>query len=660
VDPFPATLVGTDHPVYKQGSKVKITLEKSTKLSLVFARYCNFANASSSSTSSFHVQISPEDLEFSHCSILEPTDTVESSALMKEDRIIVRRDRITERKAHVEGIKEQRESDRRYFEQLRGLLPELQPKWCKCDVVFHCKSKNKDKQGYQQKLLTTYVKGNSSILSKRCAWLKDKIEIVKWEREQQVRLNHVPRHHHENPQEEEDVVANHIHHNVRHGDHQGNMLERRIVEAENSDAEDHGNENRCRAVPIVHDGGRSDDERILQPDDMDSDMNDDYNNNVQRAHVRQRGQMPVPQGGNALVLDDDDEDDQEPPHRHRRVHNIQDSADDASEVDQESNAIPIGGSYDHSPSLVPYIGGNFPDTLRVTLMHPPEAVKLLLEYCYTNRVVSLGQEAFYKSYKPVDANTMDPFLVTHCGPVSPYQASNDVRGLRSSWPNEGEPTVSFQVAIAGIQLAEEAKIPRLSLMCEIAASQLVTADTALEALALCEEHFKSTGNCLKFLRKTVMLQHLLTHRSAGYLDFTSVPNFRQTLSEHRNLIVPSIMSGINETIKSILGEKDNPEDELNIARKLSTKHVHKGLDESDIIRRANERMKRRSERWRKRLRYTEDVNPYNLNDDKALEVAKLNKFLHDSIAVGAHYGMNPLRPHKVSRTSKHRRRKSRN
>jgi hypothetical protein len=157
-----------------------------------------------------------------------------------------------------------------------------------------------------------------------------------------------------------------------------------------------------------------------------------------------------------------------------------------------------------------------------------------------------------------------------------------------------------------------------------------------------------------------MLQHLLSGRSAGQYDYTSVPNFRQMLWEHRDLIVPSIMSGINETVKSVLGENDNPEDEFNVARKLHTKHLNKGLDETDIIRRANERMKRRSERWRSRVRHTKDVNPYNLNDDKSLEVAKLNKFLHESIIVGAHYGMNHLRPHKVSRTSKHRRRKSRN
>jgi hypothetical protein len=594
---------------------------------------------------------------------------------MKEDRIIVRRDRVTERKAHMEGVKEQRESDRRYFEQLRGLLPDLQPKWCKCDVVFHCKSKNKDKHGYQQKLLTTYVKGNSAILSKRCEWLKSKIEIAKWERDQRRRLNNVPRHENDvmnddNQEEDDDddddnFVANGPNRNARqdhhHHRHQGNVLEGRIVEAENSDAEDHRNDHR-RAVPIVHDGGRSDDERILQPDDMDSDMNDDYNNNVQRAHVREMGQMPVPRGANAVVLDDEDYDDDEeegPPRRRRRVHNIQDSADDASEVDQAGNAIPIGGSYDHSPSVIPYVGGNFPDTLRVTLMHPPEAVKLLLEYCYTNRVVSLGQEAFYKSYKPVDANTMDPFLVTHCGPVSPYQTSNDIRGLRSSWPNEGEPTVSFQVALAGIQLAEEAELPRLSLMCEIAASQLVTSNTALEALGLCEQQFRSTGNNLQFLRKTVMLHHLLSRGSVGFNDYMSIPSFRQTLQEHRDSVVPSILMGIHETVKSILGEKDNPEDEVNVTRKLTTKHLNKGLDETDMIRRANERMNRRKERWSQRTRNNEEINPYKLNEDSVLQVAKLNKFLHDSIVGGTHYGMKPLRTHKVSRSSKQRRRKSR-
>lgn len=577
---------------------------------------------------------------------------------MKEDRIIVKRDRTAERKIYSEGVREQRESDRRYFEQLRGLLPEFQPKWSKCDVVFHCKGKIKDDKGYQQKVLTTYVKGNSVVLMKRCPWLKTKIEVSNWERNHRNREREYFRPHDTDDDDDDDAVnAIGVYHHAGHE----MQMEGRIVEAEHSDQDEDLDEPDGHAIPIINDGCRSDDERILRPADS---MNDD-DNNVQPGLIRQVGDHIHPpqqqHGGNAVVLDDEEdingnENNFEPPLRRRRLHNIQDvSADDASEPEQ----VPIGQNYNPSPSVIPYVGGSFPDTLRVTLMHPPEAVKLLLEYCYTNRVVSLGSEAFHKSHKPVDANTLDSLLVTLSGPVSPYQSSSDVRGMRSSWPNEGEPTVSFEVALAGIQLAEEANIPRLSLMCQIAASQLVKPNTALEALIFCQQQFKASGNPLMILRKTVMIHHLLTRGSEGVHDFLATPSFNRTLHEKRDLVIPSLLTGINETMKSFYEHHESFYDQVHAMRKLNTHEQHLSLDKHDALHRMQERMKRRKERWNQRARDDEEINPYKLPNDGPYESTQLSKLLlHDNLVGGVHFIYNPLRSQKVPRSSKHKRRKS--
>jgi hypothetical protein len=60
--------------------------------------------------------------------------------------------------------------------------------------------------------------------------------------------------------------------------------------------------------------------------------------------------------------------------------------------------------------------------------------------------------------------------------------------------NIGDPTVSFSTALAGITLAEEANMLRLSLMCEVAASQLVNCGNAVDALAACETHKQLKSN----------------------------------------------------------------------------------------------------------------------------------------------------------------------
>jgi hypothetical protein len=118
------------------------------------------------------------------------------------------------------------------------------------------------------------------------------------------------------------------------------------------------------------------------------------------------------------------------------------------------------------------------------------------------------------------------------------------------------------VVLAAIQLAEEANIPRLSFMCEIAASQLVSANTSLEALALCEQQYRATGNHLTHLRKAVMLYYILGRGPKGVNDLASMSSFKRTLKEKSDDVVPSLLMGIMETVKHVLGEKDVDLDRL--------------------------------------------------------------------------------------------------
>lgn len=103
--------------------------------------------------------------------------------------------------------------------------------------------------------------------------------------------------------------------------------------------------------------------------------------------------------------------------------------------------------------------------------YPSGAVKLLLEYCFTNRVQALGLDAFLRSCK-----TTTPVQLS---PVPPFSARR--------WPQQGEPTISLETALATIDLARTAGMFRLALQCEIAASHLVRAETAVSTLAVSTE-----------------------------------------------------------------------------------------------------------------------------------------------------------------------------
>lgn len=185
----------------------------------------------------------------------------------------------------------------------------------------------------------------------------------------------------------------------------------------------------------------------------------------------------------------------------------------------------------------------------ITLNHPPEAVKLLLEYCYTNRVISLGYDAYVQSFKPLDPVTTDPLIEKYAGLVSPFHPNTP-----TSWPNHGLPTISLPIALAGIQLSEEALIPRLSLMCEIAASNLITTTSALDVLGFCEMQQRRSGNRLRILRKAVLINHIFLDGPKGVLHSNS-KSLERTLRDKRDTVVPGLFWGLKDVLQEVLGPK---------------------------------------------------------------------------------------------------------
>ena len=178
--------------------------------------------------------------------------------------------------------------------------------------------------------------------------------------------------------------------------------------------------------------------------------------------------------------------------------------------------------------------------------HSPQAVKLLLEYCYTNRVPSLGEEAFIRAGTTTVSSALDSSNAavateTDTGPVPPFR--------KQEWPDGGMPTVSLHLALAGIALAEEAHLPRLSLMCEIAASQLVDNHNVVDVLSACQVQQQKTG-------RAAMLDCIMANGSAGIDQLYASAYFKNSLNERRGLVVPSLLDGSVEIMPTNMNTKE--------------------------------------------------------------------------------------------------------
>ena len=116
--------------------------------------------------------------------------------------------------------------------------------------------------------------------------------------------------------------------------------------------------------------------------------------------------------------------------------------------------------------------------------------------------------------------------------------------------------MSLHLALAGIALAEEAHVPRLSLMCEIAASRLVDSKNVIDILVACQMQQQRTGNRLPILRKAAMLDCIMVNGSVGIDQLYTNPNFKSNLEERRDLVIPSLFDGTVEVMPSNMNTKD--------------------------------------------------------------------------------------------------------
>lgn len=496
------------HPILRPGIVVTIGLSKSTKLSAVFQRYVDFCNEA---TTSKEDKISLCELEFVHCQLLNGSDNAETSGLMKNDKIKVRKDRSAERIAEQERMRLQREGDRNFFHQMRYLMPDMGGSKT-ADVILDCKGKLSDESGRNQQVLSSTVKAHSVILKKRCPWLEGMIRTAEI-----------------------------------HAAMEADMDEIRSVSKRNEDMDDEKSILVCRVESDLKSGD-------------EHEENDDDSAVLSFAPKEKHDTEEAGSGAAEIEIDDED--------------------DDASEEDFRAQPLP-DECRPCSPAVLTTTchGIQVTKFLRITLDHSPEAVKLLLEYCYTNRVASLGQDAFVHACKTRP--------LKHAGPVAPYPISTS--GSRR-WPKNGHPTVTFAVAVAGIILADEAGLPRLSLMCEVAASQLLTSSNVVDALSLCATQKRASGNDLPFLRKAAM-SLIFRSGSRGVSEIARSQSFNRGLASHRAVIIPMLLHGTLEAITTHEKNGSIKRDRNDISQ-LS----FEVLDSEDKYRRAHERKKRRLER----------------------------------------------------------------
>jgi hypothetical protein len=431
------------------------------------------------------------ELEFFHTQILLGQDTAEVAALMKNDRISVRRERSTERLEEEVWNRLQRELDQPYFRQLRDMLPNAQdattPIYEFADVVLDCK-----RVLYPNTIPT--IKCHSVMICKRCPWLNRMISAARQE-----------------------------------------CARRSVVNLPDVKTIDVDEERRFELMQQIKVEPRQEDTTAAQIENDDEDLNEAW-----RPSDR------------ALRRID------------RRT---------SGGYDDDIASLGSPTSQSHSSSKLLWI--EIKD-------HPPEAMKILLEYCYTNRVENLGFEAFMHSCRT------KPQYKKMQGPVPPFS-------LRR-WPNSGEPTIMFDVALAGIRLAEEANLPRLSLMCEIAAAQLVDHTHAVDALTACELQRQTTGNQLPRLRKATMEIVLVSYQLGN--DNITTAFLKNALADKSTLLIPTLISGTVDAVEA--GEKRMRH--LNVStistpekrdwQTISRRYFDK-IDKIDAIERDRERRKRR-------------------------------------------------------------------
>jgi len=542
--------IAPNHPLFRPGVTVAIGLARSTKLGAVFAQYVNFCNKNAKN----QPHVSLDKLEFTFCQLLDPTHTAEASALMKNDKIKAKGARSDHRNAEAERKRQQRDADKEYFKQLKQLMPDLGGARM-ADIILDCRGKLVDENGRNQQVLCTTVKAHSSILRKRCKWFGDIIDKARQERDELRRQAQQSNPAGAGNQPQVTLVDQNLQLYLmqQHGSHEVNLSHHQHQHPNGHNLRPQQEQPRQQVIGE-------------EPEDDSNIVNNDNNdNNIAAAHrVGEDGIAALdfqPQnarahsGATAIENDYDDESSSQGLHT---------SSDDEASM-RSGSPVPFS-HHTHT------VQDNF---LWVTISnHSPEAVKLMLEYCYSNRVGPLGHEAFAAACKTKP--------LKHSGPIPPFAAGQSSSSRR--WPNNRFPTVSFSVILDAISLAEEASMGRFSLMCEVAASQLVSTQNVVEALTMCTYQEKSTGNSLPRLRKAAM-DRVLRHGSLGVGE-VSAPLTR-VLKEQSAHLLPTLLRGMSEALT-----KEN----LSKADKLERRTLDEfcTIDEKDVLARQAERKRRRT------------------------------------------------------------------
>lgn len=504
-----------NHPILRPGITVQIGLDKNTKLNAVFTRYVLFCNQHGAPTPE-QARVSVADLEFVHCHVLSGSMTAEAAALMKNDRITVRKEEETDRELMMELQRVQRESDKEFFLQLKQLGPNGSVPTKLCNVVLDCQGSLVDDDGRIQQVLSTSVRCHSAVVRQRCPWLGRMIDAASQERARRSIVSL--------PDAEMGAVAMAAA-AAEDGADAAAALDHQVPVAEFKDSED-------------------DDMEVLN-----------YNARIHNRETR------TSRAGAAQIENDED--------------------DLKANVAAAVAAVPEGD--DDSFSTV----RSDSSILWVTLPnHSPDAAKLLLEYLYTNRVIPLGYIAFLQSCRNKPGRKTK-------GPVAPFAVGSSAT---RHWPNRGDPTVSFAAAMAALSLAEQASLPRLSLMCEIAAAQLISVTNVVDALSACQAQSEATGNPLPRLRKVAMN---LVLRSGPRGVFV-LPTFRKALEERSKSLIPTLLTGTMEAIdkaESKPKKGHHSADKRDWREKASD--FFDSFDREDTHKRERERRKRRIERWEK-------------------------------------------------------------
>jgi len=367
--------------------------------------------------------------------------------------------------------------------------------------------------------------GHYVIIAKRCQWLKKKIDAAREDNKRKEEVANTKKLEEQNEEEHHDKVEENSHNRVFRiplHDHQNASVScspsvRQVTETGNLVALD----------PTNADSSGSN-RSCLAKEDNDGQI------------VLVGSYTTAQQNLNHSVLSNDDESGAES----GSSNHLLSPADDVGKDDDDIAAGGVAAEKHHiieqqqemdegKESVAKPKKSTLPQALYVTLTdHPASAYRILLEYIYTNRVKSLGRDAFELSTK----NSVSP------------------PAYNGRWPQRGLPTIGMSTCLAGLRLAEDASLPRLSYMCEIAASRIVDRKTVLMALSECTHHSQRSGNSLDVLRNWSMRCVL----NAPLLkELGGDPHFMKGLKSRGDMVVPALLQGTRDVCGMVVPNSNN-------------------------------------------------------------------------------------------------------